>query len=136
MVTLRLPDVLYERVQHAAETLKRSIEDIVLNALATTLPPLTDLPGDVADGLGALAFLNDAALFDVARSAAAADLGAEMDGLLADKGRGVLDAAGEACLDEIVRAHEVSVLRRAQAALLLQRRGYDMSDPAILRRLP
>ncbi|MFT3771854.1 MAG: hypothetical protein QM820_41125 [Minicystis sp.] len=135
-VTLHLPDVLYERVQHAAETLKRSVEDIVLNALATALPPLTDLPGEIADDVSALAFLNDTALFEVARSAPAPELSAEMDALLADKGRGALDAIGQQRLDDLVRAHEISMLRRAQAALLLQRRGYNMSDPAVSIRLP
>lgn len=135
-VTLRVPDVLFERVQHAAETLKRSFEDVVLNALATALPPLDDLPAGAADDLGALAFLNDAALFEVARATPPAELGAEMDALLAEKGRGALDTGGEARLDELVGAHELSMLRRAQAAVLLQRRGYDMRDPGILRHLP
>jgi hypothetical protein len=135
-VTLRVPEVLYERVQHAAETLKRSFEEVVLNALATALPPLDDLPGEAAGDLGALSFLNDAALFDVARGTLPAELHAEMDALLADKGRGALDAAGAEHLGELVRAHELSMLRRAQAAVLLQRRGYDMSDPAVLRALP
>src|SRR4029079_10042105 len=54
-VTLRVPDLLYERVQHAAEVLKRSFEDIVLIALATALPPFADLPSEVADDLGGLA---------------------------------------------------------------------------------
>jgi hypothetical protein len=135
-VTLQVPEALYERVQHAAETLRRSFEDIVLNALATALPPLADLPANVSDDLGALAFLNDAALFEVARGTLPAELGAEMDALLTDKGRGALGAAGEKHLDELVHAHEVSMLRRAQAALLLQRRGYDMSDPAVVSRSP
>jgi hypothetical protein len=30
----------------------------------------------------------------------------------------------------------VSMLRRAEAAVLLQRRGYDVSDPAVVFRLP
>jgi hypothetical protein len=56
-----------------------------------------------------------------------------MDTLLADKGRGEITSAGEGRLEELVRTHELSSLRRAQAALLLQRRGYDMSDPATLK---
>jgi hypothetical protein len=105
MVTLRVPDVLYERVQHAAEALKRSLEDVVLLALATALPPLPELPRDVADELGALAFLDDAALLDVARSTSPPELGAEMDALLADKGRGELGTTAGQRLDELVRAH-------------------------------
>jgi hypothetical protein len=136
MVTLRVPDVLYERVQHAAASLKRSLEDIVLLALATALPPLTELPREVADDLGALAFLDDAALFEVVQSTLPPELSAEMDALLADKGRGEIETSAGQRLDELVRAHEVLTLRRAQAALLLQRRGHDMSDPAKLTRVP
>jgi hypothetical protein len=135
-VTLRVPDALYERAQHAAEALHRTLEDVLLHAVATALPPLAGLPEGIADDLGALAFLNDAALFDVARSTPPPELHAEMDALLGDKGRGELAPAGERRLDDLVRTHEVSALRRAQAALLLQRRGYDMSDPAASLRLP
>jgi len=83
-----------------------------------------------------LALLNDAALFEVARSTVPAEQHTEMTELLERKGRGEISEPEQARLDELVHAHEAVALRRAQAAVLLQRRGYDMSNPDMLDRLP
>lgn len=96
-------------------------------------PPL---PGDVSDELEKLASFSDAALFDILRAAMPVEVVVETEALLDEKGRGELSAAKQHRLDDLVRMHEVSTLERAQAALLLQRRGYDMADPAIANRLP
>jgi hypothetical protein len=133
-VTLRVPDPLYERVQRTAEALKRPFEDVMLEAVAVALPPLSGLPAEMADDLASLTFMNDTALWSVARSTPPPEQSAEMETLLAKKGRGELARSESQRLDQLVRAHEVVTLRRAQAAVLLQRRGYDVSDPAVLAR--
>lgn len=135
-ITLDIPEALYERVQHAATTLQRRVEEVLLEMVATALPPLSDLPRDLANDIATLAFLNDAALFQVARSTLSPDLHAQITALLEQKGRGELSASEQARLDDLVSSSEALVLRRAQAAALLQRRGYDMSDPSVLYRLP
>jgi hypothetical protein len=136
MVTLHVPDLLYERVQRAAEALRRPFEDVMLEAVATALPPLSDLPVEVADDLASLTFMNDAALWNVARSTPSPEQSEEMEALLIKKGRGELDGTEPDRLDQLVRVHEVVTLRRAQAAVLLRRRGYDMSDPAVVAPEP
>lgn len=135
-VTLDIPEALYERVQHAASALQRRVEEVLLEVVATALPPLTTLPRDLADEVANLAFLNDAALFKVARSTVPAEQHTEMTELLERKGRGEISEPEQARLDELVHSHEAVALRRAQAAVLLQRRGYDMSNPDMLDRLP
>ena len=135
-VTVRVPGLLYARIQRSAEMQRRPLEEVLVEAAAAALPPLAELPSEVGDEVAALLFLNDSALWEVARSTPAAELHAEMDDLLAGQGRGELSAAEQARLDELVHAYEVSVLLRAQAAFLLQRRGYDLSNPAVLSRLP
>lgn len=135
-ITLDIPEALYERVQQAAAALHRRVEEVLLDVVATALPPLTDLPRGLADDVASLAFLNDAALFRVAKSTVPPDRHAEMTALLERKGRGELSDLLQARLDELVHMHEALALRRAQAAVLLQRRGYDMSDPDVLNRLP
>jgi len=135
-ITLDIPEDLYERVQQAANTLQRRFEEVLLEVVATALPPLGDLPRELADDIANLAFLNDAALFQVARTPLSPDVQAEITVLLEKKGRGELPASGQARLDDLVGSSEALALRRAQAAVLLQRRGYDMSDPAVLHRLP
>ena len=135
-VTLHVPSSLYEHVQRAAEALQRPLEEVLLEALATALPPLVGLPEEIADDLATLPFLNDAALFQIMANRLPADVHDQTDALLGCKGRGEISSAEQQRLDELVHAHEVLALRRAQAALLLQRRGYDMSDPARPARLP
>lgn len=135
-ITVHLPTPLYQRVQRTAQTLHRSVEEVVLDAVATALPPLTDLPPDVVDDLAQLAFLNDAALWQAARSTLTPEHRQQMDDLLARKGQGWLTAAEQQTLDRLLREYQTHVLRRAQAAALLQRRGYDLSDPAALDCLP
>jgi hypothetical protein len=136
MVTVSLPGPLYDRIQRSAETQHRPLEEVLVEAAASALPPLTDLPHDVGDDVAGLPFMNDSALWQIARSTPPKELHSEMDALLASKGRDELSAAEQLRLDELVHAHEVAMLRRAQAAFLLQRRGYDMTDPAVLNRLP
>lgn len=131
-VTLNLPGLLYQKVQRMAQTLRRPIEDILVDAVATALPPLAGLPPELADDLDGLAFLNDEALWQVARSTLAAEHHQQMDDLLARKGRAPLTVAEQQNLDRLLGEYQSLVLRRGQAAVLLQRRGYDMSDPDVL----
>ncbi len=135
-VVLNVPAPLYQRVRRTADSMRRSVEDVLLDSVAMALPPLTGLPNEVSDDLASLAFMNDSALWNVARSLLPAEHHHRMDELLARKGQGRLTAQEQQVLDQLVNDYETLVLRRSQAALLLQRRGYDMSDPSILSRLP
>jgi hypothetical protein len=135
-ITLDLPEALYERVEHAAAALQRRVEEVLIEVVATALPPLAELPRGLADEVANLVFLNDSALFEVARSNVSPDLHAAMTELLERKGRGELEGPEQARLDELVHMHEAVALRRAQAAVLLRRRGYDMSNADVLNRLP
>jgi hypothetical protein len=116
--------------------MRRSVEDVLLDSVATALPPLTGLSDEISDDLVSLAFLNDSALWKVARSVLPDEHHRQMDELLARKGQGRLTKQEQQVLDQLVNDNETFVLRRSQAALLLQRRGSDMSDPSILGRLP
>ncbi|HRI56061.1 MAG TPA: hypothetical protein PK170_03085 [Anaerolineae bacterium] len=135
-VVLNVPAPLYQRVRRTADSMRRSVEDVLLDSVAMALPPLTGLPNEVSDDLASLAFLNDSALWNVARSLLPAEHHHRMDELLARKGQGRLTAQEQQVLDQLVNDYETLVLRRSQAALLLRHRGYDMSDPSILSRLP
>ncbi len=135
-VILNLPGPLYQRVRRTAETLRRSVEEVLLDSVATALPPLTGLPDEVSDELVSLAFLNDKALWEAARSCCQQSTITEWMICWPRKARIVSLRRNSRCSTELVNEYEVLVLRRSQAAVLLQRRGYDMSDPSILSRLP
>jgi len=135
-VTLNLPGLLYQKVQRMAQTLRRPIEDVLVDAVATALPPLAGLPSELTHDLDGLAFLNDDELWRVARSRLSTEHYQQMDDLLVQKGQAQLVAAEQQTLDRLVGEYQSLVLRRGQAAVLLQRRGYDMSDPAVLNIQP
>jgi hypothetical protein len=108
------------------------VEEILLDAVATALPPLAGLPQELADELSALAFLSDDELWQVARNALPVEHHQQVDDLLARKGRGQLPDSEQQRLDRLLQEYQALVLRRGQAAVLLQRRGYDLSDLRVL----
>jgi len=135
-ITLYLPDTLYQKAQRMALTLRRSLEDVLVDAVATALPPLVGLPQELADNLADLAFLSDAELWKIAREMLPPEHHQQADSLLAKKGQGILAADEQKTLDQLATDYQSLILRRGQAAVLLQSRGYDMSDPAVLKEAP
>jgi len=131
-VTIHLPHALYERVRFAAQVQRRPVEKLLLDAVVTGTSWLDDLPPELADEMAALVLLNDAALWRVARRTLTANQQRQIDALLHKKGRGELVPEEQQALDQLLSEYEHMVLARAQAAILLKQRGYDVSDPAIL----
>lgn len=136
IVTLTLPYSLFQQAQRTADHTHRSVEDILVESVASALPRMKDLPSELADGVAELAFLNDAGLWEIARSTLHPEHHRRMDDLLDRKQRGELEPTAQVALDRLLADYQSLVLRRAQAAVLLQRRGYDMSDPSRLNDLP
>jgi hypothetical protein len=64
---LRLSGHLYQRLEQTARLAKCNMEEFILSALETALPPLpSDLPPDVAADLARWAWLDDEALRAIA----------------------------------------------------------------------
>ncbi len=131
-VTLQLPVNLYRRVQSVARTMKRPLETFLLDAVTTALPLLNDLPASLANDVSNFALLNDAALWREARRTWSASEQEQLDELLYRKEAGDLDKKGQRTLDHLLAEYDRLMLTRAQAALLLKQRGYDVTDPATL----
>lgn len=136
IVTLELPYSLFQQAQRTAEHTHRSVEDILVESVASALPRTEDLPQELADDVSHLAFLNDAGLWKIVRSGLPADHHRQMDDLLERKQRGELSSAEQLQLGHLIAEYQSYVLQRSRAATLLQRRGYDMSDPSALTTLP
>jgi hypothetical protein len=131
-VTLYLPDSIYQRVQQIAQALQRPVEELLMDAVATGLPLLDDLPPDLVDDMAALPLLNDAGLWRVARSSLSDASQERLDALLDKKSQDELTDNDQQDLDQLLSEYERVVLIRAQAALLLKQRKYDISDPSVL----
>ncbi len=129
-VTLRLPEDIYWRLQRAAQTIQRSLEDVMFQTIRGNLPPtMDDLPADLQDKLVVLSTLNDDALWKIAREPLPPDQWRRHQRLLHKNEDSTLTSAeGE----ELARLRAVTdrfVLRRSYALALLKWRGHTLPVP-------
>jgi plasmid stability protein len=126
-VTLRLPAELYDRLQRRATQRRRSVEDELLDVLATAVPVADELSADLADALSPLALLDDEALWRAAHSHLSAKSAAALEALHLKRQReGLTDVEADTAAG-LVRQYERAMLVRAQSAALLKGRGYDVA---------
>ncbi|MFO0763197.1 MAG: hypothetical protein U0359_42560 [Byssovorax sp.] len=128
-VTLSLPDGLYEQLKVAAERSRRSLDEVLVEVIAALAPMLGAGPLSTRSSLGELAYLNDAALWHAARSTMPAPQRERLGELHDKQQREGLDADETAEEQALLKLYDETVLVRAQAAVLLKQRGYDMSNP-------
>ncbi len=127
-VTLNLPEPLYQRLRERAMEMRRSVEDEALETLVAAVPVATDLPLDLAEAISPLAVLDDAALWQAARSRFPADAAQQLEDLHLKRQREGLTEDETQVVAALVRQYERSMLVRAQAAALLKQRGHDVSN--------
>lgn len=129
-LTVELPDDIFEQIRQAAEQSDRSIDELLVEALTASVPsgsvPVQQLRSDLAQ----MAFMNDAALWQAARAAMTADQRERMEALNLKQQREGLTESEMKEAEALHRLYEDTLLVRAQAAVLLKRRRYDVSDPA------
>jgi plasmid stability protein len=126
-LTLNIPDVMYQQLKQRAEQSERSIEDETLDVLAGVVPSSAQLPDDLAADIDAVNSLDDANLWDIARSRLAAEVSEELEALhLKQQREGLLDNEQQQ-LAGLRRQYERHLLKRAQAIALLKQRNHDVS---------
>jgi hypothetical protein len=125
-VTLKLPDALYEQVKRAADKAHRSLDDVLLDAVAAVAVMASR---DVQSALAQMAYLNEAALLQAARATVPAEQRERLAELHDKQQREGLLPEEEAEEQALLALYDETLLVRAQAAVLLKRRGYDVSDP-------
>jgi hypothetical protein len=90
------------------------------------------LPRDVESEIAAFHVLTDDVLWRIARTTLATDEQEELANLNTEAQSRSLTSNEEARREELLNAYDRMMVRRAQAAYILQLRGYDLSDPTIL----
>lgn len=123
-VTLELPDSLYRAARQVANVTGQSLEIVLQASIAHTLPPLDDVPPDEAADLAALALLDDADLWRIARATMREKDQVELHELLNQQGAGELTVAEQSRLQTLLDTYGRLTVRKAHAYLLLARRGY------------
>jgi hypothetical protein len=128
-ITLSLPDALYEQLKTAAERSRRSLDEVLVEVVSAIAPALGTASKGMRSSLAQLAYLNDAALWQAARSTMAPEQRARLEALHDQQQRSGIDGAEQAEEQALVDLYHETLLVRAQAAVLLKQRGYDVTDP-------
>jgi hypothetical protein len=128
-VTLDLPDAVYERIRRAAERAQRPLADVLVEAVTAVAPVVDAAPESLKSALAQLAYLNDATLWQVARATLPGDQRARLEDLHDQKQRRPLSDEERDEEEALLRMYRETMLVRAQAAVLLGQRGYDVSNP-------
>jgi hypothetical protein len=128
-ITLSLPDGLYEQLKTVAERSRRSLDEVLVEVLAALAPVTGTASGAVCSSLAQMAYLNDAALWQAARSTMVPEQRARLAALHDEQQRSGLAPAEKAEEQALLALYDETLLVRAQAAVLLKQRGYDVADP-------
>jgi hypothetical protein len=129
-VTLKIPEMLYRRLQSTAQSTQRSLDDVILHALQVGSPPVwDDVPAEFQADLAAMDRLDDAALWQIARSRKTEAEMKRYDELLAQNQDRQLAPAEKQELQQLRQEADRFMLRKAHAAALLRWRGHTVPAP-------
>lgn len=106
------------------------MEAELLEVVASAVPVADDLPQDLAEALSPLELLDDTALWRAARNRLPAATAEHLENLHLKRQREGLTEDETQILASLVRQYERVMLVRAQNAVLLKRRGFDVSELA------
>ena len=128
-MTVQLPVEIYERLKRRAEESHRSVNDQLVEMVATAMyeeePPL---PPDVDDALKQLAFLDDETLWRMVRTRQPEKEMERLEYLNSKQQREGLTDEEKEELDRLLFLYERRILVRAEIMALLKERGYDVSE--------
>ncbi|MEW5987017.1 MAG: hypothetical protein AB1791_10325 [Chloroflexota bacterium] len=129
VVTLKLPRRVYEQIQQAAAKAQRPVNDVLVEAVTAVAPVAGVASRELRMSLAQMAYMNDAALWQAARSTVAPDQQQRLEALHHEQQRRPLTPKEQAEEQGLLALYRETILVRAQAAVLLKQRGYDIRDP-------
>lgn len=132
-VTLDLPAQLIQELEANAQNQHRSIDAVLGELVLQNWQAVPKLPDKVEAELAAMANLSDEALWVLARSSMNQNQQANLARLNREAKWRTLSRDEEETLEMLLEQYDQTMVRRAQAASLLQKRGYDMHNPNILQ---
>lgn len=128
-VTIDLPENVYSQIQIAAKRTDRSVAQILAEAVIAMSPVLESDSEQMKAALGQLAFLNDAALWQLARNNLTQVQQHRLEELHDKQQRVGLSPNEQQEEQALLKFYRETQLVRAQAIALLKQRNYDVSDP-------
>jgi hypothetical protein len=126
VVTLEMPEDLYERVRRAAKGMNQPLEKALVNIVRAATPSLEEVPAEYRADLEALEELGDDELWMILRSGPAPAKQRRLERLLDKNQRGALTDREQRALGELRGEGDRRMLQRSYAALLLKYRGHQV----------
>lgn len=134
-ITLDIPQRVFDQIQKAAEKAHRPIQEVLIEAVTAVAPVINNTSPDLRIALAQMAYLNDAALWSAARSSLSSEQRTQLE-VLHQKQQGEgLSLQEQQEEQALVKLYQETLLVRAQAAVLLKLRNYDISDPTLFHPL-
>lgn len=125
-LTLNVPAELFIRIKQSADESQHSIEEELLEKVTSAFTDPT-IPRELAGIIASLSSLNDAELWQAARSQLTAEASQELGSLHEKQQCEGLSSAEQQRAAELERLFDRLILLRSQAAMLLKQRGHDVS---------
>ena len=127
LVTLTLPESLYERLRARAVQMRRSVEEEARATLATAVQEQDALPDDLEAAIAPMTLLTDAELWQAGRTHLAKKVSSQLEALHFKQQSEGLSSTEAETADTLLHQYRRVMLIRAQAAALLKERGHDVS---------
>jgi hypothetical protein len=124
VLTLELPEDIYERVRRAAKGMNQPVEKALVDIVRAATPSLEKVPVEYRAELEGLEDLSDDELWKIAQSGPTPAKQRRLERLLDQNRRGELTDRDRRALGELRRDGDRLMLRRSYAALLLKYRGH------------
>lgn len=134
-VTINLSETVYRQIKRAADVVRRPVDEVVAEAVVAAAPVMDAPASSLRLELAQMAYLNDAALWNAARSTLSTEQRQQLEALHDKQQRTGLTPGEQAQEEALRRLYRETLLVRAQAVALLQQRGYDVSDPTAFHPL-
>jgi hypothetical protein len=124
VLTLELPDDVYERVRRAAKGMNQPLEKALVNIVRAATPSLEKVPAEYRAELEAMEDLGDEELWSISRDRPTPARQRRLERLLDKNQRGELTDRERRALVELRAEGDRRMLQRSYAALLLKYRGH------------
>jgi hypothetical protein len=132
LIILKVPEDISARARQIAEAIAQPVEQLLLDHLKTLAAPLPVLPPDTQVELDALQHLSDDALWTIAREQLPEDVQARAHTLMDKNSRGVMTDEEHGELEKLVERGDRLMLRKAEAAAMLRKRGHAFTQKDFL----
>ena len=122
-ITLSLPEQTMEQARQAARTLQKPVEEVLAEMLVAVLPSVHDAPADVQAELTHMTWLDNKALWEIARRTMSPEDQVDMAELVRRQSERTLTETEQSQLDALRHEYGRITLMKARAYALLSLRG-------------